>query len=1061
MLDFRTLEPNKISLHQQRQDHFNRINKTLPSRRIMKCRERYKIRKKFRKSIETTKLLDSDDGRPFTKIKIFNDELICLLDSGANISALGKSSLDFVNRNNVQLRKIKSSVLTANGSRTEVIGYCSLPVTYMGVTKSIVFYIIPNLSLEAYLGVNFWRAYELAPQIISSIELDFKPETDFHDLSLEQKYQLRKVISEFPSFEKLGLGCTNLVEHHIDTGDATPVKSKHYPLSPPRQAEIYEELDRLLALGVIEETNSPWCSPIVTVRKPGKIRLCLDCRKINSLTKKDSYPLPHINGLLSRLKDTHFISGIDLKDAFFQIRLSETSKEKTAFAVPGRPLYQYRVMPFGVCNGPQTMSRLMDKAIPSRLRDNVFVYLDDLLICTQNFEEHTQLLSEVARCLKLAGLTINVGKSKFCQREIKYLGYIIGGGNLKVDPGKVEAIVTFPLPKTPRQVRRFIGMCNWYRAFINNFSDLAGPLTDSLKKGNKPFRLTQDAIDSFDKLKSALSSAPVLAQPDFTKEFVIQCDASRIGVGGVLYQLDEEGKERPIAFVSQKLNRAQRNYTVTELECLAAVVCVKRFRQYIDGLPFKIITDHSSLRWLMGQKDLNGRLARWSLKLQCFDFVMEHRKGSLNVVPDTLSRFDIDQLNIDCSPPEIDFNSVEFDSKQYNDLRQTILSNGDKLPDLCLSDNFVYKRVRFRDNEEEQNLWRLWVPETLTHSIIKSAHEAGCHGGYAKTIFRIRQKYYWPQMARDVKLYIQECDDCKIIKPANITLRPPMGNQFITVRPFQRLYCDFLGPYPCSKLKNCNLFITLDHLTKFVFLKPVKSATTNSVIDFFQNDIFCTFGVPQYIHSDNAKQFTSKEMKEFFDVYGIKHITTGFYSPQANNSERVNREIVSKIRHYLKHESDHTNWDSNISKILTILRSDFHSSIQCSPYFALFGQNMISHGSSFAMLEKLGMLSDDIGVFHSDRLQHIRDRIRENLNVAHEKASRTYNTRARPVHFVEGQEVFRKNHSQSDFKKGINAKFCPKFIKCRIRKKVGNSLYDIEDLQGKYIGKYHASDIRP
>ena len=197
-----------------------------------------------------------------------------------------------------------------------------------------------------------------------------------------------------------------------------------------------------------------------------------------------------------------------------------------------------------------------------------------------------------------------------------------------------------------------------------------------MRKSNKPFRLSEEAIHSFNKLKYALSNAPVLAQPDFSKDFVIQCDASRIGVGSVLYQLDDLGRERPIAFVSQKLNKAQRNYMVTEIECLAAVICVKRFRQYIEGLPFKIVTDHSSLQsWLMGQTDLSGRLARWSLKLQNFGFVMEHRKGSLNVVPDTLSRFDVDELDLDCNPPEVDVSSSEFNCDEYNKLRDKIRQN--------------------------------------------------------------------------------------------------------------------------------------------------------------------------------------------------------------------------------------------------------------------------------------------------------------------------------------------------------------------------------------------------
>lgn len=788
----------------------------------------------------------------------------------------------------------------------------------------------------------------------------------------------------------------------------------------------------------------------------------MDSRKLNAITKKDSYPLPHINGLLSRLKDTHFISGIDLKDAFFQIPLTGASKEKTAFAVPGRPLYQYRVMPFGLCNGPQAMSRLMDKCIPSRLRENVFVYLDDLLVCSGNFEDHINTLRDVSKCLRDAGLTINVEKSKFCQAEIKYLGYRIGQGCLKVDPDKVSAIMDFPQPKTPRQVRRFVGMANWYRSFVNNFADIAGPLTDCLRLGKGKFCLTDEAIVSFEKLKSALSSAPVLAQPDFSRQFIIQCDASRVGVGGVLYQIDDKGRDRPIAYVSQKLKRAQRNYTVTELECFAAVVSVKRFRAYVEGLPFKIITDHSSLKWLMSQRDLSGRLARWSLKLQGFDFQMEHRKGSLNVVPDALSRFDVDAIELNSSLPEIDLTSEDFDCPEYKGMLDTVNENKNLLPDIRQSDKVILKRVKFRqgiDNEEE-SLWRIWLPKSLTEKVIQLGHEASCHGGYFKTLSRIRQKYYWPSMARDVKEFVAHCDDCKIIKPANQTQRPPMGEPFITVRPMQRIYCDFLGPYPCSRAKNSYIFIAIDHFSKFIFLKPLRSATSVNVIEFFQNQVFNTFGVPQYVHSDNAKQFISREMQEFFKLYGIAHIRTGLYSPQANSSERVNREIISKIRFFLKSESNHLNWDQGIPRILATLRGDYHTSINCSPYYAMFGQNMILHGSTYSILEKLNMLADDTIVKRADKLSSIREKISQNLEKAHEKATKVYNTRARPVNYRVGQEIFRKNHSLSNFKKGLNAKFNPKYIKGRIRAIIGNTLYDVEDLQGKLVGRYHASDLR-
>lgn len=918
----------------------------------MKCRLRYKKRRDYSKLLESTILHGSDD-RPYIKVRVFNDIITGLLDSGANVSVLGQNCLEFLQRNNIPYRPVKSSLSIANGSRQNVLGFCKLPICFKNVTKDIVFYLVPTLGQEAYFGTNFWREFALAPDIIptvSSLELQSTNlgdrDTKFHNLTPEQTLLLEKVVLKFPSYEKLGLGCTDLLEHHIDTGEAVPIKCRHYPLSPPRQEEAYKEIDRLLSMGVIEESNSPWCSPVVLVRKPGKVRLCIDSRKLNAITKKDSYPLPHINGLLSRLKDTFYITGIDLKDAFLQIKLTETSKEKTAFVVPGKPLYHFKYMPFGLCNGPQTMSRLMDKVIPSRLRENVFIYLDDLLICSSDFDSHIALLKDVANCLKSAKLTINVGKSKFCQREIRYLGYIVGNGTLKVDPEKVESIKNFSVPKTPRQVRRFVGMANWYRSFISNFSDL----TDCLKKSAKPFSLTENAILSFEKLKDALSTAPVLAQPRFDREFIIQCDASRLGVGGVLFQYDDSGKEHPIAYVSKKLNKSQKNYTVTELECMAAIVCVNKFRPYIEGLPFRIITDHSSLKWLMSQKELSGRLARWSLNLQRYDFLIEHRKGSLNIVPDCLSRMHVEQLSLSDIPLEIDLTSPDFDSVEYSNLRNYITENRQNLPDVIVRDKIIYKRVGFRQGmeNEEDNLWRLWIPTSLSQNVIRAAHDAivSCHGGFIKTLARIRQKYYWPSMVNDVKMYVRNCEKCKSVKSFNQISRPVMGKQFITNRPFERFYCDFLGPYPLTKVKNSVIFICLDHLTKFLFLKPLRAATTANVITYFETEIFPTFGVPRFLHSDNAKQFVSNEMKEFFKSYEIDHIKTGFYAPQSNASERANREIITKIRCFLEDHKDHSDWDKYVPQILSILRSDYHSSINCSPYYATFGQNMVQHGSA-------------------------------------------------------------------------------------------------------------------
>lgn len=284
----------------------------------------------------------------------------------------------------------------------------------------------------------------------------------------------------------------------------------------------------------------------------------MDSRKLNNLTIKDAYPIPNIDGLISRLPPVYYISKVDLKDAFWQIKLDEVCKPKTAFTIPNRPLYQFTRMPFGLCNAPQTMCRLMDIVIPYELKSSVFVYLDDLLILSKNFDEHLEHLSKVSLQLKNAGLTVNMKKSSFAIKEVQYLGYVVGNGSLKVDPGKVKAITEFPIPKSVRQLRQFLGMTGWYRRFINYYATQTFHLTELLSK-KKSFKWTDEANRSFETLKMSLTTAPVLVHANFNKPFIVQCDASSVGVGAVLAQVDEEGNERPIAFMSQTIQLQKFN----------------------------------------------------------------------------------------------------------------------------------------------------------------------------------------------------------------------------------------------------------------------------------------------------------------------------------------------------------------------------------------------------------------------------------------------------------------------------------------------------------------------
>lgn len=1010
-----------------------------------------------------------NDSRPHATVQIGDEVVVGLLDSGASISCLGKGSENFVRQLGLKVKLIESVVSTADGASQRIIGYTDVPVTFHNKTKLVRLYIVPSLSQTLYLGVDFWKQFGIWPTQIEELKISSSsannPNVDrVHCLTAEQQQELQEVIALLPSCEVEGLGRTDVLCHEINTNDALPVKQRYYPVSPAVQKEMYAEIDRMLALGVIEESNSPWNSPMVMVRKHcGKARLCLDSRAVNDVTVKDAYPLPIIDGILSRLDETFYISSVDLKDAFWQIPLDSKSREKTAFTVPGRPHYQFVRMPFGLCNAAQTMCRLMDRVIGSELRDHVFVYIDDLMIVSADFPTHISRLRAVAERLRKANLTINVNKSNFVMREIEYLGYIVGNGCLKTNPEKVRAIAEFPQPRTIRQLRRFLGLTGWYQRFINNYSSECAPLTD-LKGSAEKFQWNDEAQAAFVNLKSKLMSAPVLSHPDFTRPFIIQCDASATGVGGVLCQIGSDGEEHPIAFMSKKLNGAQKNYSVTELECYAAVLSIKKFRPYVEGMQFKVLTDHASLKWLMNQKDLSGRLARWSLKLQCYNFSIEHRKGSTNIVPDALSRAFIDELETQAL--EIDLNAGEFKSDEYLELLERVKANGDRLPDLSVVEEKVYIRTEPNRSQDvsDRTCWKLWVPSELTRGLIAKAHDPplAAHGGTVKTIDRLKRWFYWPAMSVQVRNFVSSCVTCKETKAPNVTLRPLMGQQVEVEAPWQRLYIDLLGPYPRSKSGNVSLLIVLDQFSKFVLLKPIRKADALTIVRFLESDVFQMFGVPEAILTDNGVQFLSKEFKSLVDTNGVSHMRTATHSPQANASERVNRSILAAIRAYVG--DNQQNWDVHVGAIASALRNSVHESIGYSPHFVVFGRQQIQHGSAYALLKNLNGLpmTDTVALPPHDFQDVLRQQIQDRLHRAHNKHEATYNTRSKFVSYVPGQEVFRRNFTQSDFAKNYNAKLAKKFVKCRVVRKIGTVMYELEDTQGNAISmKYHAKDLRP
>lgn len=389
---------------------------------------------------------------------------------------------------------------------------------------------------------------------------------------------------------------------------------------------------------------------------------------------------------------------------------------------------------------------------------------------------------------------------------------------INVDPERVRAIIEFPSPKNVKGVRSILGMFEWYRRFIENFSIKAAPITDLLKNPNGKFKWTEEAESAFNVLKKALTSAPILATPDFNLKFTIQTDACDEGMGAVLTQV-QNGCERVIEFMSQKFSSAQKKYSTTEKECLAVILAVEKFRCYIEGVEFEVITDHASLKWLHNLKDPAGRLARWAVRLQAYNYTLLYRKGKLNVVPDALSRSvgSLDLLGDDFT----------FDTN-YVALKNKILFDPNSFPNFLVQDDVIYKYVNSRSTNSFS--WKVLVPANLRSSLLKTNHDdpKASHCGISKNLARIKNQYYWPSMGKEIKDYVRKCEICQVTKYPNITMRNVMGKQKEPSRPWEMISLDLIGPLPRSRKGNNYILVIIDVFTKFTLLHPINQPRIKS-----------------------------------------------------------------------------------------------------------------------------------------------------------------------------------------------------------------------------------------
>ena len=783
------------------------------------------------------------------------------------------------------------------------------------------------------------------------------------------------------------IGRTDIVQHHIKTGDAKPVKQKarRHPLC--NQQEIDRQVQDLLDRDVIEPSESPWAANIVLVKKKdGTKRLCVDYRDLNEVTIKDAYPIPRIDETLDALGSAKWFSTLDLSSGYWQVALDEDDKDKTSFIVRNG-LYQWKVMPFGLTNAPATFERLMEKVMKGLQWEILLVYLDDIIVYGRTVEEEIQRLRMTFSRLRDAHLKLKPSKCHLFCTTVTYLGHVVSADGVSTDPAKVQAINDWPRPKCKKEVRSFIGLASYYRKFVRGFAEIASPLHMLTAKSAK-FQWSEDCENSFQELKRRLQCTPILTFPTPEDEFVLDTDASSEAVGAVLSQV-QDGQERVIAYFSRKLHKAEKNYCVTRQELLALVTALKQFKQYLYGRRVKVRTDHASLRWLVHFRNPEGQLARWLEQIAEYDLNIEHRPGRNHSNADGLSRMRCKQcgrmdeeedsteaLNTMPQSPSLEEMGrnvrgiASQPSTRKADLREAQLADDtirwiinakekdDPRPgwgevaqksaavktywaqwsQLEVNDGVLYRRWESDDGESVTR--KIVMPEKLRKDAIRDVHDGplGAHLGQRKTLAKLKGRFYWCGMTADVRSFIRMCNLCARRKTPGRKRRAPLQQSRVGA-PMERIALDLMGPLPKTDAGNQWILVVGDYHTKWVEAYALPDARAETVAKKLVEEFVCRFGIPLEIHSDQGSNFESHLFAEMCTLLGVRKTRTTPYNPKSDGMiERFNRTLLSMIAIMVEEDKTQRTWDEHLQYATSAYRSTPHETTGETPNMMMLGR---------------------------------------------------------------------------------------------------------------------------
>ena len=832
------------------------------------------------------------------------------LDTGASVSLVSEETWK-QQLKEIPLQDTDIKLRTYTGESITVLGQALVRVTYEKQEAQLPLLVVPGNG-PSLLGRNWLKLIRLNWPVIKKVSLEL-------DTLLSKYKDLFK--------EELGTVQNYEVKLHVKS-EASPKFCKARAVPYALKEPIERELERLEHLKIIEKVNhSEWAAPVVPVLKPdGSIRLCGDYKiTVNPVLEIDKYPLPTPEDLFATLAGGQKFSKLDLSHAYQQVLLGEESRKFVTINTH-KGLYHYNRLPFGIASAPAVFQQLMEQILQGL--PGVACYLDDVLITGQNDQDHLAHLEAVLKRLHDRGLRLKKSKCAYMQLSVEYLGYQVDAEGLHATAGKVKAIVDAPKPCDVKQLRAFLGLVNYYGRFVPNLATMAHPLNQLLCKDVK-WQWNKECDRAFSSLKKQLASKSVLVHYDVTLPVKLACDASAYGLGVVISHIMPDHSERPIAYASRSLSKAERNYSQIEKEALSIIFGVTKFHKFLYGRFFTLVTDHKPLLSILGPKCqipplAAARFQRWAILLSAYRYDVEFRSTAKHCNADGLSRLPLETPDVEEVSPAALVNLMQIDAlpvtrhqlRQYTE-RDKVLS---KVMSYTLNGwpNHVDPMLKpFSNRQQELTveagcvLWgiRVIVPEKLRDSVLTELHTS--HPGIVRMKSLARLHVWWPGIDKQIERAVQTCTSCQSIRnrPQPVPLHPWAWPTQV----WQRIHVDFAGPF-----QGHTFLVIVDAHSKWVEVILMSSTTSRSTILELKK-VFAAYGIPEHLISDNGPQFVSTEFENFLKMNGVRHTCSAPYHPQTNGEAE---RFVQTLKQFLRAEKlDNCDVQTKVSRFLLSYRS--------------------------------------------------------------------------------------------------------------------------------------------